>query len=142
VIHGGLHPGVVRFLETPVGRWDAPVVADWGFAHATSGLRTPPIPPGFAAPEHRDPETYGRFDQSTDVFGLGALAYYLLTGEQPVAGGTVVAASRRNPALPEAVDSLFDRSLADAKQARFETVLGFQTAFDELATDLGGEVAP
>jgi hypothetical protein len=142
VVHGGLHPGVVRFLETAVGRWDAPVVADWGFAHATSGLRTPPIPSGFAAPEHRDPETYCRFDQSTDVFGLGALAYYLLTGEQPVSAGSVVAASRRNPALPEAVDALFDRSLADNKQARFETVLDFQTAFDELAADIGGEVAP
>jgi len=141
VVHGGLHPDAVRFLETPVGRWDAPVVADWGFAHATSGLRTPPIPSGFAAPEHREPETYGRFDQSTDVFGLGALAYYLLTGEEPIAGGTVVPASSRNPALPEAVDSLFDRSLADTKQTRFETVLDFQTAFDELAADLDGEVA-
>jgi hypothetical protein len=141
VVHGGLHPGAVRFLETPVGRWDAPVVADWGFAHATSGLRTPPVPSGFAAPEHRDPETYGRFDQSTDVFGLGALAYYLLTGEEPVAGGTVVPASSRNPALPDAVDGLFERSLADTKQARFETVLAFQTAFDELAAGLGAEVA-
>jgi hypothetical protein len=53
----------------------------------------------------------------------------------------VVPASRRNPALPDAVDSLFERSLADDKQARFETVLAFQTAFDELAADLGGEVA-
>ena len=142
VVHGGLHPGVVRFLETPLGRWDVPVLADWGFAHATSGLRTPPIPSGFAAPEHREPQTYGRFDQSTDVFGLGALAYYLLTGEQPVDAGPTVAASRRNPALPGAVDSFFDRSLATDKQARFETVLDFQTAFDELAADLGGAVAP
>ncbi|MDH5021120.1 protein kinase domain-containing protein [Halobacterium rubrum] len=142
VVHGGLHPGVIRYLETPVGAWDAPLVADWGFAHATSGLRTPPIPRQFAAPEHRNPGTYGRFDQSTDVFGLGALAYYLLTGEPPVTGESVVPASHRNPALPAAVDSLFDRSLATDKQARFETVLGFQTAFDRLAGDLAGEVAP
>ncbi|SEV94290.1 protein kinase family protein [Halobacterium jilantaiense] len=141
VVHGGLYPGVIRFLETPLGRWDAPLVADWGFAHATSGFRTPPIPAGFAAPEHRDPETYGRFDQSTDIYGLGALAYYLLTGEQPVAGGSVIDASVRNPALPESVDALFDRSLATDKQARFDTVLDFQTAFDELAADLGGGVA-
>jgi len=142
VVHGGLYPGVIRFLETPVGRWDAPLVADWGFAHAASGFRTPPIPEAFAAPEHFDPETYGRFDQSTDVYGLGALAYYLLTGEQPAAGGTVIDASVRNPALPESVDGLFDRSLAADKQARFDTVLDFQTAFDELAADLGEEVAP
>jgi len=142
VVHGGLHPGVVRYLETPVGAWDAPVVADWGFAHATSGLRTPPIPSAFAAPEHREPGTYGRFDQSTDVFGLGALAYFLLTGEPPGPGETVVPASHRNPALPAAVDSFFDRSLATDKQARFETVLEFQAAFDRLAGDLSGEVAP
>lgn len=139
VVHGGLHPGVIRFLETPVGAWDAPMVADWGFAHATSGFRTPPIPAQFAAPEHDDPGTYGRFDQSTDVFGLGALAYYLLTGEPPGTAESVVPASSRNPALPSSVDSLFDRSLAPDKQVRFETVLDFQTAFDRVAGELAGE---
>ena len=142
VVHGGLHPGVIRFLETPVGAWDAPMVADWGFAHATSGFRTPPIPSQFAAPEHDDPGTYGRFDQSTDVFGLGALAYHLLTGEPPATGESPVPASRRNPALPAAIDTLFERSLATDKQTRFETVLDFQTAFDRVADELRGEVEP
>ncbi|AAG19359.1 MAPK-activated protein kinase [Halobacterium salinarum NRC-1] len=138
VVHGGLHPGAVRFVETSVGAWDAPVVADWGFAHAASGHHSPPIPAGFAAPEHHDPASYGRFDQSTDVFGLGALAYFLVTGVSPRGGDGVVPAAQQNPALPERVDSLFERSLATSKQARFETVLDFQAAFDECVADLPG----
>ncbi|MFB6073247.1 MAG: HEAT repeat domain-containing protein [Halobacterium sp.] len=141
VVHGGLHPGAVRFLETGQREWDAPVVADWGFAHAASGVETPPIPAGFAAPEHRDPGTYGRFDQSTDVFGLGALAYFLLTGEPPVTGDGVVPASEYNPALGDDVASLFDRSLADEKAARFDTVLDFQRAFDGVAAAVAEGVA-
>lgn len=136
VVHGGLYPGAVRFVETATGSWDAPLVADWGFAHAASGERTPPIPESFAAPEHRDPETYGRFDQATDVFGLGALTYHVLTGDPPATDGNLVPATQRNPELPASADDLFELSLAPEKMARFATVLDFQRAFDEFATDL------
>lgn len=141
VVHGGLYPGAVRFVETATDAWDAPLVADWGFAHAASAEHTPPIPEPFAAPEHRDPETYGRFDQATDVFGLGALAYHVLTGEPPATESDLVAATQRNPDLPDSADDIFELSLAPEKQARFATVLDFQRAFDEFATDLveGGE---
>jgi len=139
VVHGGLHPGAIRFVATGSGTWDAPVVGDWGFAHAASGVQTPPIPSGFAAPEHRNPETYGRFDQSTDVFGVGALAYYLFTGEPPDADGEFVPATKWNPALPEAVEDLFSLSLAAEKTARYDTVLDFQRALDELAASLAEE---
>lgn len=132
VVHGGLHPGAVRFVETADYAWDAPTVADWGFAHAVSGIRTPPVPPGYAAPEHRDPGAYGEFDQSTDVFGLGALTYGLLTGTAPTGGsGGRVAATELNPDLPESVEDLFARALAPEKAARFATVLDFQRALDE-----------
>jgi hypothetical protein len=138
VVHGGLHPGVVRFVGTGAGAWDAPVVADWGFAHAASGVENPPIPTGFAAAEHHDPDRYGRFDQATDVFGLGALAYYLLTGEPPMLGDPVPA-TKHNPSLPELVNDLFDRTLSDDKTARYETVLDFQNAFDDVTAAMRGE---
>ena len=137
VVHGGLHPGAVRFVETTENAWDAPTVADWGFAHAVSGFRTPPVPPGYAAPEHVDPDAYGGFDQSTDVFGLGALTYGLLTGIAPAGGsGELVAATELNADLPESVTSLFARALAPEKAARFATVLDFQRALDELSADI------
>ena len=139
VVHGGLHPGAVRFVETAEQWWDAPTVADWGFAHAVSGLRTPPIPRGYAAPEHVDPGAYGEFDQSTDVFGLGALAYGLFTGTAPAGGpGDRVAATELNPDLPGSVEDLFARALAPEKAARFATVLDFQRALDEFSADAAG----
>ncbi|NIB99333.1 protein kinase [Halobacterium sp. R2-5] len=138
VVHGGIYPDAVRFVETGPRTWAAPVLGDWGFAHAASARQTPPIPEGFAAPEHRDPETYGRFDQATDVYGLGALAYFLLTGEPPGDGDSRVPASEQNPALPEAADALFRRAMAPEKRVRFATVLDFQRAFDDFAADLDG----
>ncbi|MCG1002911.1 MULTISPECIES: protein kinase [Halobacterium] len=138
VVHGGVHPGAVRFVATGPRTWDAPLLGDWGFAHAASARQTPPIPGAFAAPEHRDPETYGRFDQATDVYGLGALAYFLLTGEPPGSRDTRIPASERNPALPEEADDLFARALAPEKRARFATVLDFQRAFDDLAAGIDG----
>ncbi|MFC3476217.1 HEAT repeat domain-containing protein [Halobacterium litoreum] len=139
VVHGGLHPGAVRFVDTGSGYWDAPVVGGWGFAHAASAVYTPPVPDAFAAPEHREPETYGRFDQATDVFGLGAVTYFLLTGERPVTGGELVPATRQNPALPASADDLFALSVVDEKPGRFDTVLDFQRALDGVAADVGGE---
>ncbi|WP_232688491.1 protein kinase domain-containing protein [Halobacterium zhouii] len=137
VVHGGLHPGAVRFVETAENAWDAPTVADWGFAHAVSGLQTPPVPPGYAAPEHVDPDAYGEFDQSTDVFGLGALTYGLLTGTAPSTGGSDrIDATELNPDLPASVEKLFARALAPEKASRFATVLDFQRALDELAADV------
>ncbi|WP_232701683.1 protein kinase [Halobacterium wangiae] len=139
VVHGGLHPAAVRFVATGRRTWDAPVVGDWGFAHAASGVQVPPVPSGFAAPEHHEPETYGRFDQSTDVFGVGAMTYYLFTGEPPNATDDLVPAREWNPALPEGVEDLFALSLAAEKTARYDTVLDYQRSLDELAVTLAGE---
>jgi hypothetical protein len=138
IVHGGIHPGAVRYIATGLDAWDAPALADWGFAHAASARQSPPIPGGFAAPEHHDPETYGRFDQATDVYGLGALAYFLLTGDPPGESEQRLPASERNPALPEGVNDLFERALAPEKHARFATVLDFQRAFDDLTADIAG----
>lgn len=137
VVHGGLHPGAIRFVQTGERVWDAPTVADWGFPHAVSGLQTPPIPRGYATPEHRNPNAYGEFDQSTDVFGLGALTYGLLTGTAPATdSGNRVPATELNPHLPESTDDLFARALAPEKPARFATVLDFQRALDEYTDDV------
>lgn len=141
IIHGGIHPAAIRYIGTGPDTWDAPALGDWGFAHAASGQRTPPIPGGFAAPEHRDPETFGRFDQATDVYGLGALSYFLLTGDPPGTGDQRLPAAERNPVLPESANDLFARALSDEKHTRFATVLDFQRAFDDFVADVrdGGD---
>ncbi|WP_227357037.1 protein kinase domain-containing protein [Haladaptatus salinisoli] len=133
VIHGGLAPSSVRFSTTFGSTWPVPKVGDWGFADVAADAQRPPVPPAFAAPEHVEPESFGVVDHSTDVYGLGALLYALLTGRPPFAGEPHVvvgqltaidppAPTERNPELPDAADDLLGRALAKRKPERYETV--------------------
>jgi serine/threonine protein kinase len=78
VIHGDVTPQNV--LIRPSG---APVLADFGLAvlrdhrgNTASGFN-----PAYAAPEALSHE--GRIDEQTDVYGLGATLYAMLTGRAP-----------------------------------------------------------
>jgi serine/threonine protein kinase len=80
VIHGDVTPQNV--LIRPSG---APVLADFGLAvlrdyrgNTASGFN-----PAYAAPETLSHE--GRIDEQTDVYGLGATLYAMLTGRAPFA---------------------------------------------------------
>src|SRR5262249_14140158 len=71
-----------------------------------------------------------RIDARTDLFGLGAVLYYLLTGEPPYRAGTVwelhqlagagdvVPARERNRRLPRAWTALCRRGRAKARSGR------------------------
>jgi WD40 repeat protein len=96
VLHRDLKPGNV-LLEWPVG--DAgpavPYVADFGLARLLdrdSGLtRTGDLvgTPSYMAPEQASGGTAAT-TTATDVYGLGAILYALLTGRPPFAGPTVL----------------------------------------------------
>jgi serine/threonine protein kinase len=62
-------------------------------------------------------------DQRSDVFSLTVLAYEMLTGRVP--GRSYVAASRRNPRLPAALDEVLRRGLARDPHERYATVEEF-----------------
>jgi eukaryotic-like serine/threonine-protein kinase len=93
VVHSDIKPANV--LVTPEG---TPKLIDFGIATATraavetnsSQAAEPPaarlFSPGFAAPEQINGEAV---EAATDVFGLGALAYHLLTGDPPHAADDV-----------------------------------------------------
>jgi serine/threonine protein kinase len=107
VIHRDLHPGNVM-----VGSHGQVYVMDWGLAIRRGERRTPrpPLPggsfgsgtPAYMAPEQawgRDDEV----DERTDVFGIGALLYEMLTLRPPFAGGTiaeVLEAARQGRIVP------------------------------------------
>lgn len=136
VVHGALRPGSVGLSRT-LGAWPVPKVADWGLGECLRAVRTPPVPPAFAAPEHLAPERFGRPDQSTDVYQLGALCYALVADRPPFVGDPEAAVRkvrREEPAppsefadgIPPAVDDLLGRALTKEKPARFETAEDFR----------------
>jgi hypothetical protein len=135
MVHRDLKPGNV--ILTPEGTVK---ILDFGLArfaseYATPVSRTPSGmvvgTPSFTAPEQaRDPRAA---DIRADLYSLGCTWYFLLTGQPPFPGGTVlqqllahqdktpVPLSRLRPEAPEAVTAVLDRLLAKRPQDRYQT---------------------
>jgi serine/threonine protein kinase len=129
-------------------------VADFGIASvantASSGMTltgTVLGTAGYLSPEQArgEPATH-----ESDVYGLGIVAYELLTGGRPFEGGSATAeasahihepvppASARGVGLSRAVDGVFDRALAKAPPHRYRSAGEF---VDALAAALSGSTA-
>jgi serine/threonine protein kinase len=127
LLHRDLKPGNIL-----VGDDGVPRLVDFGMAkavgdedlHHISGT-LPYMPPEQARGES------DRIDARTDLFGLGAVLYALLTGGPPhretdkealwraARAGDVVPARERNPKLPKAVNELCMRCLTKDPSGRF-----------------------
>ena len=92
---------------------------------------------GYLAPE----QAQGlRVTAATDTYALGVVAYELLTGTRPFARDSLTAeaaahayeavpsAAQHDPALPQAVDAVFEVALAKDPGARFATCTGLVSA--------------
>jgi WD40 repeat protein len=129
-----------------------PRVTDFGVAfilaaEAAELTRTGQIlgSPGYAAPEQA---LGGKADARTDVYGLGAVLYHLLTGRPPFQGPTLdsillqlresepVAPRRLNPALPRELETICLQALRKDPARRYTTAgeMG-----EDLARWLAGE---
>ncbi|WP_433631368.1 protein kinase domain-containing protein [Halomicrococcus sp. NG-SE-24] len=151
VVHGGLRPGVVGVVETLGRTWPVPKVTDWEFGRVLAEAGTKPVSPAFAAPEHVAPETFGRPDQATDVYGLGALLYGLFAGRPPFTGDPHVVVQQVESAdppaptesdadLPRAVDDVVARALAKRKPERYETVADLRVGLERVLEDRAPEL--
>lgn len=95
------------------------------------------------SPSYMSPEqVHGREVTSrSDLFSLGVVTYFWLTGSKPFRSDSVSAiiqrilnddpdpASSLNPELPAAIDAFFSRALAKAPENRFEDARAFYRAF-------------
>ncbi len=88
--------------------------------------------PGFWAPEQAG-GAVGQIGTRTDVYGLGATLFALLTGEPPHDGATLIeilsaareekpAPSTLNPSVPRWLDAVVGRALATKPEDRFSSV--------------------
>lgn len=143
VVHCDLKPA--NLLLGPGG---AVRVADFGLARSLAGDG-----PGaaaiegsapFMAPEQADPAR-GPIAERTDVYGLGAVLFALLTGQPPVPGPTVPAILARvldpspapspaahRPDLPGALVALCRRCLAKDPRDRYATARDLRIALEGL----------
>jgi serine/threonine protein kinase len=134
VAHLDLKPSNVLFRSIE-DAWDVPKVADWGLSkhlldHSKSveGLSSQ-----YAAPEQFD-DDYGKADDITDVYQLGAVLYELFTGRPPFEGVAPAKAMHKvlheEPTppnevadLPEALDDVLLTALAKEKENRYDGVI-------------------
>jgi hypothetical protein len=121
IVHGDLSPGNVLFSED--GR---PLVADLGVARIAGEPCGDAFgTAGFAAPELLDGAVPG---PTSDVYSLGALTWFCLTGEPPAPAAVREPLPEAAPGTPDAVVEVVGRALSGDPTLR-------PTA-DQLATTL------
>lgn len=161
--HGGIRPTnllVARASKTLPGC--VVKVADFGLARLgakadVSVTADTPAPGSAGAADYAAPEATA--DHRADLYALGCVFYFLLTGRPPFPGGSAEAKARRHrtetpdpverfrPDLPAAVVEVVTRLLAKDPNARFQSAAALAARLDNLAAgavvaeDDGGVIA-
>jgi serine/threonine-protein kinase len=141
VVHRDIKPANIMF-DAPSGELK---ITDFGIARLTDSGRTRTGvvlgTPSFMSPE----QLQGRLVTGrSDLFSLAVSLYQLLTGQLPFRGDTMPGLMMQiaqephpriraiNPALPQGLDTFFDRALAKDPAARYDSGAGFALALRDL----------
>jgi serine/threonine protein kinase len=113
-VHGNLRPS--NIILDPQR---SPLLADFGIPLRQAEASTP-----YHSPEQTQG---GVVDQRTDVYALGVLLYTLLAGRAPDPG-TVASISVVRPDVPQSVEQVIQKAMAQSPDQRFQTPREFQNA--------------
>jgi serine/threonine-protein kinase PpkA len=124
-IHGHLTPENISFDENR-----NPVLSEYGFSQS----------PGEALTPYQSPEQVqgGIIDKRSDIYASGVLLYTLLAGQAPLPG-VVVSLRAVRPDLPQELEMLILKAMAQNPDQRYQTASEFYSA---LETILRAPVAP
>lgn len=151
VLHRDLKPANVMFdeLGNPklVDFGIARVVGEHSLTQTTAFMGSPPfMPPELADQRPKDA------DERSDVYGLGAILYYALTGRAPFAGSSALAIARQvldapvpqpsavSAEIPPSVDAIVLRAMAKEPAERYSSVEDLRAAL--LAAAAGEGAGP
>ena len=137
VIHRDIKPA--NILITTDGRAK---LTDFGIAKL-AGSQLTQVGQVMGTPAFMSPEQFtgSAVDSRTDIFSLGAVLYWVLTGEKPFPGDTITAiifkmlhsnpvpARQLNPALPAEIEPVLEKCLTKSPDERYQKA-------QELAADL------
>jgi len=137
VIHRDIKPA--NILITTDGRAK---LTDFGIAKL-AGSQLTQVGQVMGTPAFMSPEQFtgAAVDSRTDIFSLGGVLYWVLTGEKPFPGDTITAiifkmlhsnpvpARQLNPALPAEIEPILARCLTKSPDERYQKA-------EELAADL------
>ncbi len=133
IVHRDIKPANIIVTKTHQVK-----LADFGIAHVDTSSLTQSGSvlgtPAFMSPEQCVGSTV---DSRTDLFSVGAVLYYTLTGEKPFPGGNPFTIMQRvinhdpeppssfNPMLPKEMDKILARAMAKKPDKRYQTAREF-----------------
>ena len=136
IIHRDIKPSNILF-----DRLGAAYLADFGIAKALDAVAPLTISGIVGTPAYMSPEQLSGLplDERTDQYGLGIVAFFMLTGRLPFEGTTahiitqhllepLPAAHRYNPLLPAAIQAVLERATAKVAARRYASAGEFITA--------------
>ena len=139
ITHGNITPANVLFSEADkVFRLADVTLADALAGSQLQGLaseRKRSAESPFRAPEQLDGK--GPVEQRTDLYGLGAVVYALLTGEPPSRGENdkLIKPSKLQPNIPAAFESVVLRLLAKAPADRYASTSAVLAEVEPIAKE-------